>query len=385
MLLNIYLKEIKDCFRDRRTLLLSVLLPILIVSGMTLFYESLLSDGKEDTYTLAVNKAASTDELKKMIPGSQIKLIPSEHPERTVKDGKAQAALLLEDGFFSRLQDGQKAEASIVGDSFSQNGANLMTIVSNHLSSYEKKIVSERLQQQGMDPSILQPIQLQTKELSAEKPAINLIAMLIPMILALAIGVGSGPAASDLFAGEKERKTMEALLMTPVNRSTLLLAKWMTISTIGAITGFVTLAVVTAEIAFFTTNLKDSISFSSQTPFIILLALLLSIVYAIFLASLLVLTSIIAKTVKESQSYSTPIMILNVFPMMFLTSIGINELTASYFVTPFLNLFALLKELILGIVDYNHILLTFGSNILCLLVIFFIARIFFLKDKWVMN
>ncbi len=71
--------------------------------------------------------------------------------------------------------------------------------------------------------------------------------MLISFILAITIGVGAGPAAADLFAGEKERKTMEALLMTPVKRSTLLLSKWLTISSIAAITGITTLIVVALE------------------------------------------------------------------------------------------------------------------------------------------
>ncbi|MEM5590929.1 ABC transporter permease subunit [Niallia circulans] len=62
--------------------------------------------------------------------------------------------------------------------------------------------------------------------------------------------VGASPAAADLFAGEKEKKTMEALLMTPVKRSTLVISKWLTITTIGVLTGLITLLVVVLEIAF---------------------------------------------------------------------------------------------------------------------------------------
>ncbi|KEZ53347.1 hypothetical protein [Metabacillus indicus] len=45
MLLNCYLKEMKDCFRDSRTLILTVLLPIILMTGLTLFYERMVSDG----------------------------------------------------------------------------------------------------------------------------------------------------------------------------------------------------------------------------------------------------------------------------------------------------------------------------------------------------
>src|SRR3954471_13197395 len=119
-----------------------------------------------------------------------------------------------------------------------------MNMVTNAFTVFEKSITSERLQAQGTDPTTLQPFTISQKELSEEDPNINLVAVLIPLMLSIAIGIGAGPAAADLFAGEKERKTMEALLMTPVSRSTLLFAKWLTIASVGAITGIITLIVV---------------------------------------------------------------------------------------------------------------------------------------------
>lgn len=55
------------------------------------------------------------------------------------------------------------------------------------------------------------------------------------------------------------------------------------------------------------------------------------------------------------------------------------------FVIPILNVYSLLKELLFGIIDYKHILLVIGSNVVCIIVFFIIGRILFLKDKWVMN
>lgn len=116
-----------------------------------------------------------------------------------------------------------------------------------------------------------------------------------------------------------------------------------------------------------------------------MLSVLVSIIYAMFTASLLMLTSIIGKTVKESQSYSTPVMMLAMFPTMILSSIGINELSFQHFAVPILNLFSLLKELVFGIIDYEHILITIASNLISMIILFIIGRILFLKDKWVMN
>lgn len=384
MLLKIFFKEMRDCFRDRRTLLLTVLLPIIMMTGLTFFYENLISNDEGETYKLAVDSSFSTEEEIIFSDYKNIEFVKSSNPEETLQKGEALAALDLSPNFIESIEKGKKASVTIIGDSFSQNSLNLMNMVSTALSIYEKSITSDRLQTQGLDFSLIQPFSINKKEITNEDPNINLIAMLIPLILAIAIGVGAGPAASDLFAGEKERKTMEVLLMTPVNRFTLLFAKWLTIASIGAITGIITLIVVAMEIGMLTENLKKSVSFGDNTYLIIGLAVLISIIYSMFNASLLMLTSIIGKTVKESQSYSSPIMMLGVFPTMIIAGIGINELEFKHFAIPIMNLFSLLKELLFGIVDYEHVLITITSNLICMIVIFSIGRVLFMKDKWVM-
>ena len=73
------------------------------------------------------------------------------------------------------------------------------------------------------------------------------------------------------------------------------------------------------------------------------------------------------------------------FPAMIITSIGINELDVLHFAIPILNMFSILKELLYGVVNYEHISITIISNLVCIIVGFIIGRIMFLKDKWVMN
>lgn len=385
MLRNIYFKEMKDCFRDRRTLLLTVLMPIIMMTGLTFFYEKLISTDESKTYTLAVDQSFSKEEKNLFSGIENIAFVESTNPEETLQAGDALVALRLSHDFISSIENGEEASVTIIGNSFSQNSSNLMSMVNAALSVYEKSVTVERLQAQGTDLSVIQPFSVNQKELSEEDPNVNLIAMLIPLILSIAIGVGSGPAASDLLAGEKERKTMEALLMTPVNRVTLLFAKWLTIASVGAITGIITLIVVALEIGLFTENLKKAVSLGDNANIIIGLAVLVSIIFAMFNASLLMLTSIIGKTVKESQSYSTPVMMLVIFPTMIISGIGINELGFQHFAIPILNLFSILKELLFGIVNYEHLILTIASNLICMIVVFSIGRILFMKDKWVMN
>lgn len=385
MLLKIYLKEMKDSFRDTRTLFLMIFLPIIMMAAMTLFYEKLVSDGKGETFKLAVATSISAEEEMILSSYENIKIVKGENPEQLLTNGDAQAALVFSEGFISSIQKGEDASVTLIGDSFSQKSANLMNIVGNALAVYEKAVVAERLQTQGTDLEVIQPFAIEHMEISGEDPAMNAVTLLIPLILALAIGIGAAPAAADFFAGEKERKTMEALLMTPVKRSTLLFAKWLAISTIGTIVGVVTMVVVALEIAFLTENLRNAVAVGDEPVLVIGAGVLVSILYAMFIASLHMLTSIIGKTVKEAQSYSTPVMLVTMFPIMIISTMSINEMTFVHFAIPVMNLISLLKELLFGIVNGEHILITVASNLIGIIVIFIIGRILFLKDKWVMS
>jgi sodium transport system permease protein len=385
MLRKIYIKELKDCFRDRRTLILTVLLPILMMSGMTFFYENMMSDGEGETYQLAIEES-SMNEAEHIFSGVEnVDLIKSSNLEQSIQDGDAQGGLQLTANFIEATQNGEEATVTLVGDSFSTKSTQLNAIIMNALTVFEKTIVAENLQEDGVNPSVMQPFAVEQIELTNEDPNVDMLAFLIPLILSVAIGVGSGPSASDLFAGEKEKKTMEALLMTPVKRSTLLLAKWLTIATIGSVIGIITLGVVALEISLFTESLKNAVSFGNDAYLIIGLAILLAIIYAAFTSSLIMITSIVAKTIKEAGSYSSPVMMIAMFPAMIIVGVGVNELTNYHFAVPIMNLFTLLKELMFGIIDYEHILLAFGSNIACMIIFFVIGRILFMKDKWVMN
>lgn len=385
MLLKIYFKEMKDSFRDRRTLFLMIFLPIIMMTAMTLFYEKLVSDGEGESYTLAVETSISDEEEMIVSVYENIEIVKGENPQQMLNDGEAQAALLFSDGFIGHIQKGEDASVTLIGDSFSQKSANLMNIVGNALAVYEKAVVAERLQTQGTDLEVIQPFAIEHMEISGEDPAMNAVTLLIPLMLSLAIGIGSAPAAADFFAGEKERKTMEALLMTPVKRSTLLFAKWLAISTIGTIVGMVTIGVVVLEISFLTENLRNAVTLGDDPVLVIGAGVLVSILYAMFIASLHMLTSIIGKTVKEAQSYGSPVMMLTIFPIMIISTMSTNEMSFIHFAIPVMNLITLLKELLFGIVDGEHILITTSSNLIGIIVIFIIGRILFLKDKWVMS
>ncbi|WP_036780248.1 ABC transporter permease [Pontibacillus chungwhensis] len=387
MIWNMYVKEMKDVFRDRRTLLMVVFLPLILLSGLVFFYESLMSDDKEETYTVAIPHELSEEGKVFFSDMSNVELEVFAQPKDIVDEGEASVALLAEDGFFTSLGEEEMSGVTLYGDSMSQNVSYVMNMIESKFAQVEQSIVNSRLEEKNIDESILEAFTVERVEPSYNDEngdSLALISMLLPMVFSIAIASGSTSAAMDLFAGEKERKTMESLLMTPVDRNKILISKWLTISTIGAMTGILAVVLIIIETLFFTEKMKEAFSVNEGMTIVIITTLAMTLLFALFIAALLMLISIVAKTIKESQSYSTPVSLLTIAPMFFITSMGVKEFTFMDFILPFMNLYAILKQLLYGIIDITNIALTLGSTAIYILILFAIARVLFMKDRWVL-
>ena len=382
---NILIKELKDSFRDQRTLLLTVLLPLFLMSALVFFYEKMLSTDEDEVYPVAVKEDQSAFLKQILTSYNNINLIIVEDFNKAIEAGDVVAAVDFEETFEQQITDNESPTVQIYGDKNSLSSAIAINTIEAAFNHFSQSIIAENLQSSNVDPTILSPFIIEHTQVVEGDNAVGMIAFLIPLMLSIAVGVGITPAATDLIAGEKERKTMEALLMTPVNRSALLLAKWLTMVIIATLTGLITLMIVFIEVQFFTETIKASLNFGDNAWIIVLTAFLVVISYAALLSSALMITSISAKTIKEAQSYSSPITMIAMLPAMFLVSLGVNELTTTHFIIPIVNIFTIFKELFFGIVSVEHIALTIFSNLIIAFVIFFIGRLMFLKDKWVLS
>ena len=382
---NILKKELKDSFRDQRTLLLTVLLPLVLMSALVLLYEKMLSTNDDEIYPVAVKEEQAPFLQQILTSYNNIDLITVEDLHEAIEAGDVVAAVDFEKTIEQKIINNENPTVELFGDINSQSSAIAISTIEAAFNQFSQSIVAERLQSSNVDSTILSPFTIERVQVVEGDNAVGMIAFLVPLMLSIAVGVGITPAATDLIAGEKERKTMEALLMTPVNRSALLLAKWLTMVIIATLTGLITLIIVFLEVQFFTETIKAGLNLGDDAWIIVLTAFLVVISYAALLASALMITSISAKTIKEAQSYSTPVTMIAILPAMFLVSLGVNELTTTHFIIPIVNIFTIFKELFFGIVNIEHIALTVFSNLIIAFVVFFIGRLMFLKDKWVLS
>jgi sodium transport system permease protein len=201
----------------------------------------------------------------------------------------------------------------------------------------------------------------------------------------MSVLMGGMPAANDLFAGEKERKTMEALLMTPVNRLHLIVGKWLAIAVLSMISGIFSVVSFIVGVNVFTEKLKTALQLDQNIGFFTISLLAGIIFFALLISSLQMIISLLANNMKEAQNFITPITFIAMIPYFVLIRTSANELTKTYFMIPFVNIYALIKQLIYGIYDVTSILLVVGSSSIFIALSFLVAYGMFKKSKWVLG
>ena len=174
-------------------------------------------------------------------------------------------------------------------------------------------------------------------------------------------------------------------MMTPVKRIHILVGKWFTIATLGMISGIFSVLTLVAFVQLFTSNMKEALQLDQHiTTFISSLAVGI-IVFAFLVSALQMVLSMAANTMKEAQNYVSPVMMVSMIPYFLLIGITPNEFQPYHFIIPFMNIYALIKQLIYGIYDLNSILLVAGSSIIFIAITFTIASLMFQKSKWVLG
>ena len=310
MLWKIYVKEMKDAFRDRKTLMLSVLLPIILFAGMTLFFDKVIfGEGDMEPFTVAVQSSLEPEVNAWLgeIPNIEIKQVNDAMD--AAAEGEALVGLHFEQGFFTSINGGKTSNITIYADQSSMKATQAVDYLTNQFSQYGEGILAQRLTENGIDPETIKPLDIVVEKLSQKDEAsVGLLSMFLPMIIVMSVMTGGFPAAIDLFAGEKERKTMESLLLTPVSRIQLIIPKWLTVATLGMLSGLFAMLSFSITVKLFTENLKDTLNFGDQTIWIIIAAIFSLFLFALLFASAAVIISIVAKTFKESQNYMSPLM-----------------------------------------------------------------------------
>lgn len=382
----IFFKELKDMLRDKKTIIVSLLIPLLLMPLLSFVLGKSMNSAEADVNanTKIVMVDTGNSSLGKALKQDKtIKFEVYTDGEAAVKDGKALLFIEIPKDFDVNISNGHISDLKIFYDNTSQKSSLALSKVTGIVDSLSKQIVTDRLTKKNIDTKILTPINIAKTSLQKEENAQGqiILGMIIPMFVLLYSATGTIAAATDLGAGEKERGTLEPLLTTKAGRQYILTGKLFAITTMGFMVSICSMIglIISMKIPdgiFASGSSALSLSYGS-----IALIGLITIITTMFFGALELGVSIYARSFKEAQTYLVPFSIVPLFAAYGTMMMDAKDIPFLYFNIPMVNVSSVVKELISGIYNYGHIGITITWSIVYTVAAIFLARHMFNKES----
>ncbi len=385
-------KEILNIVRNRRRLFMMVLfnfilLPCLAILPMSVIMRKTVEDTIQKLEVPMQGMEYAPELVAYIEENDTITIVPAEDVEKLVREKQASAGLIVSPDFEQKVQSGESALVMVVMDrskSLNMEGVRLKSIVED----YNQSILKERLEKNNISKEYLTPVQVEELNTATEQEtAGSQLSLLIPGFI-MTFGLTSGLAvAISSIAGEKEEQTLEPILFTTISRAQLVIGKLLAVlvNVISAAFGFLFTILFSALafviVMFFFLRDVDFSSISTSpasaaSPFTIasataflpsplaLTLFVVSMLPIILLGSALqIMISSIARNSEEAYTFSLPLSILSLAPMI--VSFFLDEFvpTLSHYAIPIFGTILSMRDLLSNHVYNNSLSVMFISSI----------------------
>jgi sodium transport system permease protein len=377
---QVYSKELTELMRDRKTLIFVILLPLFIfpvifgVMGLVLSSTTSKAMQEQHRYVI-VNAEQAPQFADALFYHKNFKQLSTDKTSEAelvaaIRKDEFDVAIIIPADFSTKRQAVEQAQWQIIYNQSSQFDF-MYRYFTELLANYSEQLQRDTLTMLNVDPgklsAIIKPVDVEKvdtadkRENIGEKFGAVIAYILIPLCL-----LGASYPAIDMGAGEKERGTLETLLICPISRVSIVLGKFFTVLTTGLVGALITVAsfgLWGAIIGSFAgmAVVREAMSAIALTELVLIFSLLLPI-SAVF-AALLLAISIYARTFKEAQNYISPLSIFIFVPLVAAMMPGV-ELTSKTALVPIMNVALAIKELIKGTADYGLLTLIFASTVM---------------------
>ena len=318
-MMTVWLKELKELVRDRRSLAIAMLvgpllMPVLII-GMSKLATNRISTQMEKPLEVPVVGASNAPNLVAWLKGQNIVVEPAPaDPDQAIRSQAEDVILRIDGKFGEQWRGSMPAVVEILHDSSRQDAEIPVKRLRSLLESYGEGVGALRLVARGISPSTAQPLRISDRDLATpEARSGMLLAMMLPYMLILFSFIGGSYLVIDATAGERERQSLEPLLATPAQRGMIMSGKILAACTAGVFSMILTLAAFKVSFLFASFGIKVDVSL--WTTLRILFVLLPMIAIG---TCLLTYISAGVKSVKEAQSYMSLLMMLPILPTIVL-------------------------------------------------------------------
>lgn len=358
---TIFLKELKDTLRDRRTMFLAFLMPILmmpvIMIGILKLQMSAISDIQGERQIVVVEglDQLPTD-LRSQLENDTTVTVKSstEFSGKDLKQeviaGRIPAYVLVPERFGQSLDLESQTDIEVYYEGTEERSSAAYSKVKELLTSYREGVVTARVQKRNLPEDLLEPYKIVNVNLAPPaKQSGKFFGMLIPYFIVLTCFLGAMSPATDLGAGEKERGTIETLLVAPATRGEFVIGKYLVVLLTSITAGILTLSSMAVSFKYFA-NSKEMMMMKSmmniQVGFdSVALILLVVVPLAGIFAAITLAVSIFAKSAKEAQGYLGMLNFLLVFPA-FVSMIPGMKISPQTALIPVVNTSLIIKSVL---------------------------------------
>jgi len=330
-------KELLDLFRDRRTVMLGLLMgPILLpalILGMGSMAESRMRTQLESTLELPVVGADRAPNLVNHLRSRNIDVLPPPaDAEAVVREQEHDVVLVIGEGFGEDWRASRNAQVELVHDSSRRDSEIPLQRVRNAIEEYGATVGVLRIMTRGTSPVVGTPVTVGQRDIATPEARRGmLLALFLPYLLILSAFLGGAYLVIDVTAGERERQSLEPLLATPASRSAIMSGKIVAACAFGMLS--LLLILLAFKISFqFAGGTMAQVDVSWPVMAQLLLVLLVMVLIG---TTLLTLISASVKSVKEAQSYMSVLMLLPIVPTLILMVNPVKDEAWQYAV-PFL-------------------------------------------------
>ncbi|MHB0976763.1 MAG: ABC transporter permease [Candidatus Aquicultorales bacterium] len=397
-ILTIWKKELRDNMRDRRTVMAMILMPLIIMPafliGMDKFvaYQRKQSQERAATVAFASKAPASLGDFLAGREKIEVKAV-SDITE-AVREGAVDVGISTPADFEDRLASGQPAAVTLLRDSTKIESQEALAKVTLAINTYGAALVNTRLRSSGIDPSELQQVTVEEEDVStAEERGGFGLGFFLPFFVIVWAITGGQYIAIDVSAGEKERKTLEALLLTPTKRLQIVMGKFLAVSTTAGVSVIVSLGSMFVAFKSFGLGPMQGSSGPNGSPtggaeavfavepaaYLVMLGIGLLLV--LMFSAVLLSIAIFAKSFKEAQNYIGPAYLVAILPAVLMNAMFSVKPTAGFYLIPIVNAMLVFKDALVGKYEAINIVLTVGTLTACAAGAIYMATRIYSQEK----
>lgn len=361
---NILKKELRELFRDKKSLAMMLVIPIfipLLVIGMSALFESQMNVDTEEYNKIGFSYELSQVEesIAKEMDIDVVHGTTNELKEK-YEEGNIDLYITKKDNHYTIHSDG------------SDNSSYASSLMETYFNTYKEVLQQESLSKQKINPDeILNIITVDEKVVEEDNFFASYIKNYAFLFILMAITVSATYPATDTTAGERERGTLETLLTFPIKSKDIIIGKFLGVTVSSIITGLLSLAL--AVISLFISKDMFTIYEGVNTMYSlssIIYAVVVIITYSFFISGLCIAIASTSKTFKEAQSALTPLTFISLFPGMIAFMIGITTNTLISII-PFLNFTTIFTDITAGNINVLHIFLMMLSTVIYISIVFY--------------